>query len=970
MNRKVYSYMAAALAIAAAQPLAGRRKIVTNCIRIGSLGILIALLTAREAPAGVCVPPPGRATLVSVHATARARISDRTGQTCGSTGNCTDEKELVAPGSITAEIDNVAGPDAAHATVTIAVSSAGGGVQRIDITGSASSQPSTGLASVFDARARLQVVDGPVRATFIESTRIVRNGVIESQVNTTRSFDFLPGNFIEEITDWGAFSTFAASTSSNNSLAIVIEPLLAATATANTIHWINPSGGSYVVGSNWDPAQVPNCSSTATFDLNTGSPIPINAAAATAGQWQFSNGTYALTGPAEVFGLESDPTSLKVTNGAHMRWTSGTLTAGETVQIGLTPGSLSFLDVSGATTSLLNDNVMFIENAFLDISSGGRVATQFLTIGGFQIGPSRLRVAGLSAGTSSSLEATGDLTIAGGGGFAGVVSVLDGAFIQSDDIAILEGTALVKGSSNPNNPSDTTSFAKLVGDSSLSIGGAGQGTLTIEKGGVAQSKFVAVYAVGTGSGKIVVDGQGEFAVLNALDNLTVVATEQVEVEVEVKNGGVLQTQAIYLGSAPVRPGAADLTIRGRTSSNLNPSRLRVFDVPASIGPAGLTAVGGTAEGQLNILEGASASLEGGLIVGEFARGVMVVSTSSGGNTSSLAVTGETRIGDGALGFLTLNLAAMQTVGDLRVGFFHNPNSSTQSSFTADNSTVDVQGAIAVGITGEGKMTIRASQLTCSALSVGGGPQGHGELELSNLAELTVSGNAQIGGSAALGQIEIDEQSTLRVNGTMTIGNGANSVRSGQVIVNGTIDGGGVVVVVPNGRLEGNGTVITPKVEAGGYIAPGLSPGTLTIDGDYEQLSGGALVIEYEGLNPGEFDVLHITGATTLGGRLEVHFRGGFSPDDPAAFIQSQDFIEADQGVVGEYDERVFVYPDLFADFDDDGDKDLSDVAAFANCFGLAGTALEPDCARADWERDGAIGGREVRELSSRLAGPE
>jgi hypothetical protein len=61
--------------------------------------------------------------------------------------------------------------------------------------------------------------------------------------------------------------------------------------------------------------------------------------------------------------------------------------------------------------------------------------------------------------------------------------------------------------------------------------------------------------------------------------------------------------------------------------------------------------------------------------------------------------------------------------------------------------------------------------------------------------------------------------------------------------------------------------------------------------------------------------------------------------------------------------------DSFADFDDDGYKDLRDVGAFANCFEQGGN-LSEECQHADWERDGVIGGREIEELGSRLTGPE
>lgn len=75
---------------------------------LGLIGVGAAFGTAE-----VRADCPGRATLVSVYATARARIHDRTGQTCGSTGSCTDEKELVVPGAVTVQMVNVAGPGSA-----------------------------------------------------------------------------------------------------------------------------------------------------------------------------------------------------------------------------------------------------------------------------------------------------------------------------------------------------------------------------------------------------------------------------------------------------------------------------------------------------------------------------------------------------------------------------------------------------------------------------------------------------------------------------------------------------------------------------------------------------------------------------------------------------------------------------------------------------------------------------------------
>jgi len=210
-----------------------------------------------------------------------------------------------------------------------------------------------------------------------------------------------------------------------------------------------------------------------------------------------------------------------------------------------------------------------------------------------------------------------------------------------------------------------------------------------------------------------------------------------------------------------------------------------------------------------------------------------------------------------------------------------------------------------------------------------------------------------------------------VAGDMRVGVGTVEIKGVDTAGNPSlVDVAGTLFVQTGGKVLGNGKLITgDRVKNGGYIAPGLSPGMLTIEGDYEQLPEGVLVLEHAGTAPGEFDRLIVTGTATLGGRLEVHFLGDFSPEDPAAFIQSEPFIEAEGGVIGDYAERIYAFPDLFADFDDDDDKDLRDVAAFQNCFGLSGEGLQPDCSRADWEDNGLLNDVEVRELSSRLSGP-
>ena len=80
-----------------------------------------------------------------------------------------------------------------------------------------------------------------------------------------------------------------------------------------------------------------------------------------------------------------------------------------------------------------------------------------------------------------------------------------------------------------------------------------------------------------------------------------------------------------------------------------------------------------------------------------------------------------------------------------------------------------------------------------------------------------------------------------------------------------------------GLLQGTGT-IDANVGSAGEVAPGLSPGVLTISGNYVQQSDGGLRIEITGFVPEtEYDRLVVTGFATLGGRLTIQSAPGFLP---------------------------------------------------------------------------------------------
>ncbi len=71
---------------------------------------------------------------------------------------------------------------------------------------------------------------------------------------------------------------------------------------------------------------------------------------------------------------------------------------------------------------------------------------------------------------------------------------------------------------------------------------------------------------------------------------------------------------------------------------------------------------------------------------------------------------------------------------------------------------------------------------------------------------------------------------------------------------------------------------------GGTLAPGNSPGSTAIVGNYDQHSGGELDIEIGGMVAGtDFDAVSITGNALLGGLVDVSLINGFTPTPGQTF---------------------------------------------------------------------------------------
>jgi Fibronectin type III domain len=191
-----------------------------------------------------------------------------------------------------------------------------------------------------------------------------------------------------------------------------------------------------------------------------------------------------------------------------------------------------------------------------------------------------------------------------------------------------------------------------------------------------------------------------------------------------------------------------------------------------------------------------------------------------------------------------------------------------------NGTGDSLVYAASGFTNAGSITLdcQTAQTACS----GGSEFLIAAATLTNSGTITASGN----GSTVRLQGNISNGGALQINGSAVFSSGVLSQTGGTTTVasGATLDVSGSAgsLSLSGGTLDGTGTVIGSVSNSGGTVAPGSSPGTLTVAGDYSQGAGGTLAVDVAGTAPGQFDVLHVSGDVTLDGTLALLPSAGYA----------------------------------------------------------------------------------------------
>jgi T5SS/PEP-CTERM-associated repeat protein len=436
-------------------------------------------------------------------------------------------------------------------------------------------------------------------------------------------------------------------------------------------------------------------------------------------------------------------------------------------------------------------------------------------------------------------------------------------------------------------PNDTRGDQLRIGSSAGATGSltlsAGD-KITLESGTDVDPGVAAPYAViGQGAGsmgtltingtgaELYFDPQGNAANINiGRDGGHAVAT--------VSNGGVIRMFSdTDLGGAPGPSGAginvgrngvgtvAELTLDAGTIDidNLDGAYMQVGRNDAS---GAMTMQNGSAVTLAGTKAGSFTSLNvGGHLDGNSFGDLTVnasdVSVSGGAGGASVnigrgaASVGSASFSNGATLSLTSDDRARIGVGDGSGAF--GSLSFTDGSVVTLNSAksfIDVGGTVgSIGvltITGGSTVTLTTDDPTEADVLVGGAYSDFGGRAAAGDGVLMVSGAG----------------SHLSLTDNLVVG-ALGGESSGRL----TVASGGKVTAKTvwiglGGRLDGNGGLLLADVIVyGGLLAPGASPGEMTISGDLSLSAGGMLEMEVDGAGTGEFDVLNVAGALDLSG---------------------------------------------------------------------------------------------------------
>lgn len=628
--------------------------------------------------------------------------------------------------------------------------------------------------------------------------------------------------------------------------------------------------------------------------------------------------------------LSGSTMQLISTSGEASSQTLGSLSTANgfnTVRATATAGGSATWDVTGAWTQGAGATTLFA-GTLLGTSSVIKFGTAPTMVGGLIPGavgnnssPAETGFVKYDVTNGVLLLAPGDYQ--SGFGAGGNVSLsLSPSAIATQTINSLRSTATATVSFNPGAVLSVTSGQILATTGTLTIDAATpSGTLAFGSAPAtfhAQTGTITVNSPMTGSGGIIKSGTGTLNINSGASLAGMTGTF-------VHNSGTTTLTTPYTGNIDIISGTFNLrdnlTASGSTMTLGNPltpantvgtsANLNLQSTAVTTIAHNLVVTNGTNPNLTAFT--ASISQQGGTagIIQEFSGSVTLnsgLNILGGGSTTNVMLFSGQLSGPGPFRVQNGNIRFTNTSTNYG-GQFILGNGGNTTVVNFDGTNASTTGTMLIGF-GTGLVNSTRVRLN-SANAIAGGDitMLGGTLELKN--SMNLANNIAIGvGSATTAAIDTPAGVTATLSGvvsstdsfptlqkvgagTLVLGNSGNAytgsvaVNAGTLLVNGPLGGGASAINVnATGTLGGNGSIFgNLAVAANGTLAPGVSPGTLTIDGNVTFSSGSTFSLELNGTAAStNYDVLNVTGAgrvVTLGDAtlLATSTFTGFQPTD-------------------------------------------------------------------------------------------
>jgi T5SS/PEP-CTERM-associated repeat protein len=640
--------------------------------------------------------------------------------------------------------------------------------------------------------------------------------------------------------------------------------------------WFNPL--------NWDPDGGP-----ATSDeliVNEGVPTTTQLVETSNGGSVLLDGANAGAELGQVDVGRSGMGTFTVGDGADLHTSSSTF-------IGWFDGSTGDMLVTGDDTTWTADALVGVGRGFNNdaLTSGSLTTSDHadfdgvgIEVGGRFNAEGTLTVDNATATTSSSVT-------------IGAFGIAD-AFVSNG--GVLESTGSI--SINIGNGSTAEGELYVNGGmvtsaSGMNIGSSGTGLLDISNGGMvdAGNNTVSVAAAVGSSGDLYVDGEGSTFTVNSGIQ---VGNRDIGY-VEVTGGADITNSSTFFGVfGEFADGWGWIDGPGSTWTTTGQTAIGYEGVGMlEITNGGLfdgfqTQIGDedTGDGELYVYDGGVydgsdilyvgssglgfLTIETGGMVENDGRGAIGVSNGSEGDAfiadpgSIWTVNNELLVGWQGTGYLTIVDGGVvnSDTGIIAQGL----NSYGDVAVAGDGAQWNNTGDLTVGSLSEGIMVVTEgghvtsvnSFVASSTDAIGSVFVGLPSVDGAE-AQWNMTGSLYVGGPSFAGQgdglVTLDDGGAINADisavvwdtGVLEMFGG--TLNTGTLDIDGTFDflGGTLIAEVVDGDLTNQG----------GTVAPGASPGTTTINGDYTQLEGATLEIELGGLTPGtEHDQLIVDGA--------------------------------------------------------------------------------------------------------------